>query len=258
LNPLRNIGGASIRGERIKMYDQAIVLLAKLLLAGGGLAAIIWKIVEHFGTKWLTTEFEKRVKALEHEHDKEIEQLRSDLTRAFDRRSKLHQREFEVLPEVWAKTCDAYWNTRGLVSSIQSHPDLNRMSGPQLEAFIAECDVRDWQKEELQREADKTRYYADKIFWHRLQKTRGMVTAASNTLGKLGIFINKDTRKRIDDLTSLLWSSLAEEEMNHSERPVPRLKDDIGRLMKDGEKMREDLESEIRDILWEGSHASSP
>lgn len=238
------------------MYDQAIVFLAKLLLAGGGLAVVIWKLLERFGSGWLESEFDKRLKALEHEHNKEIERLRSDLTRAFDRRSKLHQREFEVLPEVWAKTCDAYWNTRGLVSLIQSHPDLNRMSGPQLEDFLSECELREWQKDELRREGDKTRYYMDKVFWHRLQKTRGMVTAASNALGKLGIFINKDTRQGIDDLNSLLWNALVEEEMNHAERPVPRLRDDISRLLKEGEKLRDDLESEIRDILWEKSQGA--
>jgi hypothetical protein len=239
------------------MYDNAIVFLAKLLLAGGGIAAIVWRLLQAFGSKWLSAEFDKRLKALEHEHNKEIERLRSDLTRAFDRRSKLHQREFEVLPEVWAKTCDAFWHTRSLVSSIQSHPDLNRMSQPQLESFIADCELRDWQKDELRRENDKTHYYIDKIFWRRLQHARALVTAASNSLGKLGIFLNKDTRQRLDDLTSLLWSSLLEEEMNNAERPVPRLRDDISRLMKDGEQLREGLESEIREILWQESLGAS-
>lgn len=235
------------------MYDQAIVFFAKLLLAGGGLAAIIWKFWESFASKWITAEFDKRLKALEHERNIEIERLRSDLTRSFDRRSKLHQREFDVLPDIWARTCDAYWSTRGIVSSVQTHPDLNRMSAPQLEDFLSECDLRDWQKEELRRESDKTRYYLDKVFWHRLQSARGMVTAASNALGKLGIFINRETRQRIDDLNSLLWNALVEEELNHVQRVVPRIRDDISRLMKEGEKLREDLESEIRDILWGGS-----
>lgn len=238
------------------MYDVVIVFLAKLLLAGGGIAVIVWGVLQAFGSKWLSAEFDKRLKALQHEHNKEIERLRSDLTRAFDRRSKLHQREFEVLPEVWAKTCDAYWQTRSLVSPIQSHPDLNRMSAPQLESFIADCELLEWQKEELRQEKDKTRYYMEKSFWHRLQNTRALVTAASNSLGKLGIFINKDTRQRLDDLTSLLWSSLVEEEMNRAERPVPRLRDDISRLMKDGEQLRESLESEIREILWQESQGA--
>jgi len=238
------------------MYDDAIVFLAKLLLAGGGIAAVIWKLLQAFGSKWLSAEFDKRLKALQHEQDKEIERLRSDLTKAFDRRSKLHQREFEVLPEVWAKACDAFWHTRSLVSPIQSHPDLSRMSGPQLESFIENCELLDWQKAELRQEKDQSLYYRDKIFWHRLQNTRRLVTEASNSLGKLGIFINKDTSKKLDDLTSLLWSSLAEEEMNHAERPVPRLRDDISRLMKDGEGLMEDLESEIREILWQESHGA--
>ena len=235
------------------MYNDAIVFLAKLLLAGGGIAAIVWQLLKAFGSKWLSNEFDKRLRALEHEHNKEIERLRSDLTRAFDRRSKLHQREFDVLPEVWAKTCDAYWHTRSLVSPAQSYPDLNRMSAPQLDSFVAGCELLDWQKIELKNEKDKTRYYIKEVFWHRLRNAQGLVTAASNSLGKQGIFINKETRQRLDDLTSLLWSSLSEEEMNQAEGFIPRVRKDSDRLMSEGEQLRESLESEIRDILWQES-----
>lgn len=239
------------------MEDELLLFLAQVLLAGGGIAAIVWKLLQTFGSTWLSTEFDKRLRAIQHEHNKEIERLRSDLTRAFDRRSKLHQREFEVLPEVWARTCDAYWQTRSLVSPAQFHPDLNRMSQPQLESFIAGCELLDWQKDELRQESDKTRYYADKLFWHRLQQARGLVTAASNSLGKLGIFIHKDTRDRLDALNSLLWSALLEEEINRAERTDPRLRDDIGRLLKDGDQLRESLESEIRETLWDESRRPS-
>ena len=233
------------------MADQIAIFLAKLVTYGGGVALITYTVMRIFASKWLSLEFDKKLRAYEHEHNKEIERLRSELTRSFDKRSKLHQREFEALPDVWSKVCDAYWNVRGLVSPFQQHPDLNRMNPGQLESFISGSDLASWQKDEIRGTSDKTRYYIDNIFWHRLHECRKLVTQASNSLGKSGIFISADTRRKLDELTQLLWNALTEEELNHSDRPSPRLKEDIDKLMKEGEELKETLEEEVRNILWE-------
>ncbi len=233
------------------MTDQIITLLANVVVAGGGAFVVAYAAVRHFGAAWLSAAFEKRTKRIEHEYNKDIERLRSELTRSLDRRSKLHQREFEVLPEVWGNVCDAYWKTRSLVHPFKQMPALDRMSGAQLNSFIDECELPKWQRDELRQTQDKTTFYMEKIFWVRLSECRGCVTSASNLLGKQGIFINKDTQRKLDDLMKLLWDALAEEEMNHQVNAKPRLRDDIDRLLKDGDTIREDVEADIRRIIWD-------
>ncbi|CAE1136319.1 hypothetical protein [Xanthomonas euroxanthea] len=76
---------------------------------------------------WLNEKFKSRLQGLAHTQNREIERLRSELTTFFDRATKLHQREFELLPLVWDEVHEAFWSTAALASSFQTYPDLNRM-----------------------------------------------------------------------------------------------------------------------------------
>lgn len=221
-----------------------------VVVAGGGLSLIIYQIFKHLAAKWLDSRFDTNLQKLVHEQNKEIEQLKSNLTRAFDRVSKLHQREFEVLPEVWAKTNDAYWATRSLVASIQTYPDLNRMQPAQLEEFIVKCELAEWQKDELRASTNMTEYYRDNIYWHRLQGAQNALRAANVTLSKSGIFIRPEIKTNLDDLLDLAWRAISEDEINHQHNPQPRLREDIAKLNSQGDKIRAELEQQIRERLY--------
>jgi hypothetical protein len=232
------------------MYDEFFKILGQILVAGGGIIFITYQAFKYLAAKWLDARFAKNLQHLIHEQTKEIENLRNELTKSFDRKAKLHQREFEVLPDLWAKTNDAYWQTKSLVSILQSHPDLNRMNESHLLKFITECELADWQKEELQKEQDKTKYFIEKIFWHKAFETKQKITNASSTLGRNGIFINSITREKLDTFLTLLWTAVVEKERDHESSPRPRSYKDIDELNANGEKMRKVLEQEIQDILW--------
>jgi len=87
--------------------------------AGGGLTLIAYQIFKRFAVKWLDSKFEERLQALKHKHGKEIERLRFEIAKLLDRATKLHQREFEVLPEAWSKLNDAFWNTQSVSRSVK-------------------------------------------------------------------------------------------------------------------------------------------
>jgi len=93
------------------------------------------------------------LEAYKHQQQKELEELRFKISGLLDRTTKLHQREFEVLPEAWAKLVIAHAKVQGLVSAFQEHPDLDRMTPKQLEEFIQNSQLKQWQKDEL-RSAD--------------------------------------------------------------------------------------------------------
>jgi hypothetical protein len=55
------------------------------------------------GEKWLNAKFEERLAQYKHAQQKEIEQLRFRINSLMDRTTKLHQHEFDVLPEAWSR-----------------------------------------------------------------------------------------------------------------------------------------------------------
>jgi len=190
------------------------------------------------------------LQSLKHEHDQEIEGLRFKIAALLDRAVKLHQREFEVLPEAWSKLNDAYWYVKSFVSALQSYPDIDRMSTPHQKEFIDSSPLQEWQKEELKKEANKTNLYAKQIFWHKLEEAQRKCRDANIYLVKNGIFVQKEIREKLSKMNDLIWNALIEHQVNEEHDVRPRDRKSIGRLNDEGEPLMKDLEGRIHQRLW--------
>jgi hypothetical protein len=89
------------------MLNDILADIVKLIVAGGGLVAIAFALFKFVGEKWLD-------KWLTAKFDKEIEHLRLKNNVLMNRTAKLHQWEFEVLPEAWSRLNDAFTTISGL------------------------------------------------------------------------------------------------------------------------------------------------
>lgn len=76
-------------------------LVGLVLGAGGGVAIVAYALLRFFGEKWMNAKFEERLAAFKHAQEKELEELRYKINALLDRTVKLHQKEFDVIPEAW-------------------------------------------------------------------------------------------------------------------------------------------------------------
>ena len=231
--------------------DTILKAVGLIVLGGGGLAAIVYSFFRFLGAKWLETKFSERLEAYKHKQQKELEELRFRINSLFDRTTKLHQREFDVLPEAWGQLNDAYWFTRSFTSPLQTYPDLRRMTAAHLEDFLKDCPLTGWQKDELRASEDKTQYYQDAIFWHRLAECRKAARDCHVYLLKSGIFLPADLRRKFKDIEDLIWAAIQEHEMIKTYPEMRKLRDTKEeKLRVDGEKMLEALEADVSGRLW--------
>ena len=219
-------------------------------MAGGGVSLIVYQAFKYLAVKWLDARFEERLQDLKHQHGKEIEELRFKISAMLDRTVKLHQREFEVLPEAWSKLNDAFWNTRGFVSPLQTYPDIDGMIPQQQEDFITSCRLLDWQKTELRQANKKNEIYQKHIFWQNLNDAKIKSQDAYTYLIKNGIFINDEIRAKFTVIHDLVWKALIEHQFNVEDEIRPRLREDIGKLLKEGEGLMKELERSVHQRLW--------
>src|SRR5690349_9662567 len=120
-----------------------------VVIAGGGIGAIAVGILKVFGDKWLNAKFGERLEAYKHAQQRELEELRFQINALMDRTVKLHQREFEVLPEAWGKLIDTYSKTQAHLSFFQQYPDLERMVEATLREFIEKTPFEQWREDEI-------------------------------------------------------------------------------------------------------------
>ena len=148
----------------LDMLYKIAAAVGAFVIAAGGFTAISLLAFKLLGERWVGNEFAKRLETFKHEQQKEIEQVKFQINRLFDRATKLHQREFEVVPKAWNLLLNARRRTDALTAALQSYPDLSRMSSLQRSEYIETCDLENWQKEELKGSSDMNKYYQDAIF----------------------------------------------------------------------------------------------
>ena len=98
------------------METAILQFIGKVIAYGGGAAAVAHALFTFLGKKWI-----------EHKLNKELEQVRYRINTLFSRVTKIHEKEFEVLPEAWYKMQDALGRISHFTSLFQQYPDLTQL-----------------------------------------------------------------------------------------------------------------------------------
>lgn len=222
-----------------------------MVVGVGAVGTFAWWVFRTFSEKWLNAKFEERLAAYKHEQQKELEHLKFAINAQMDRATKLHQKEFEALPEAWALLMNAHGIIISLVSRYQSHPDLNGMRPDQAEDFIVNCNLAEWQRQLVRDAKDKTNAYRDQIEPFKIARAKKASRKFHLYFRKNGIFIREPIKQQFGALDELMLSALSEHLMNfqHQTREFKS----IDRLASEGEKMVKALENEVQQRLWDST-----
>jgi hypothetical protein len=231
------------------LFGAAVFALSTLT----GLALWLFKLL---GEKWLSSKFSERLEAFKHDQQKEIEHLRFEINKLFDRTTKLHQQEFDVLPKAWSLLVTSNNSARGLTAALQSYPDLSRMLPEELDEFLSKSPLENWQKEELKNETDRNGYYQRAIFWYRLSAVRKEHRKFALFLRRKGIFLPPALKDKFRQVEDLIWDALAECELNKNDAVWPKRLGDQDKLRKEGELLMKQLETEVQERLWNSERLS--
>ncbi|MGK3726739.1 hypothetical protein [Stenotrophomonas sp. 6O] len=224
-----------------------------VVTAGGGAGLVVYTSLKHFAASWLEDKFKSRLQEMVHDQNKEIERLKSDLTRTFDRITRLHQQEFEILPLVWDEVHEAFWQTASLVSSFQSYPDLNAMTTAHLREFVAQCELDAWQKAELLEADDKSAKFRFFDYWRAASRARKAHLSALNKTSRHAIFLPESLKNEFLRILSNISTALVQHEIyfKHPVRASSQDSTDKIEWMGDaGRKEMDQLEAVIRSRLW--------
>jgi hypothetical protein len=235
-----------------------LAAVGAVVVGAGGLTAIAFLLFKWLGEKWLSNKFAEHLEAFKHEQQKEIEHVRFEINKLMDRTTKLHQREFEILPKAWALLVKSYHSVRGVTASLRSYPDFSRMTPPHLEEFLADCPLQEWQKLELRQATDQNKYYQDAIFSHHTNLARVANRKSAIYLARNGIFMPPPLKIKFDELDQLAFGALIEHEMNKQHDLIPRQRAEQMKFLKEGERLLKEIEVEVQKRLWMSVESDPP
>ena len=215
------------------MPHEILKTLLAILAAGGGGAVIAWGIFAKFGDRWVEHRFAKRLEAFKHEEAKELEHLRHQITSLFSRISKIHDREFEILPTAFLYLHKAYGACFALCAALQTFPALSQMGESHFAEFVEACRLPAFRKQELLQAADRDEYYRRWIFWTDIAEAKSLQKDFHNFLVMNRIFMTEDLRKQFTEIDNLIISVLTAQEID---RQMPgggllaRASDDLAKI----------------------------
>lgn len=226
-------------------------VIGYIVVGAGAVGTFAWWMFRTFSEKWLNAKFEERLAAYKHEQQKELEHLKFAINAQMDRATKLHQKEFEALPEAWSRLMDAHGIIMSVVSRLQSTPDLNAMQIDQFEDFIVHSKLAEWQRQLVRDAKDKTSTYKNQIKPFKIARAKKASRKFYLYFRKNGIFIREPIKQQFDALDQLMLAALSEHEMNfqHQTREYAS----IDRFNSEGEKMVKALEAEVQKRLWDST-----
>ncbi|GEM_PF-2273466 len=233
--------------------------LPLIITAGGGGGVVAFGLFKAFGAKWLDSRFSHQLERLKRDHATEMEHLRFRIAQLLDRTTKLNQREFEVLPDIWQKADDAHYKTRSLIAMFKEGIDLTNMSDAQLEDFLDKSDLEGWQKLELKSKNNfqRTKYYSDIERRRDLYNALLAGQALNQAVSRSSIYIHPDTFPKIDAFANRIWDVLTTwrlyAQMRAEGDPIEKVDkstDPIELYRKDGQDAFDELGNYLRARYW--------
>lgn len=190
------------------IFQYAWAKIGLVLTAGGGGAAVAWLFFSAFGKNWLSQHFKKELEQIRADGKKEIELLRHTINSEYSRISKIHDKEFEVLPKAWELLHHAFGNAYSMTRGMKYCPEFDRMSDRDFADFISESKLSDSIKQRLMEAPNKSQYYREHAAVEELTKAKKSQIELNNYLYLNSIFMTDELRVRFQGMNKAISSAL--------------------------------------------------
>jgi len=227
-----------------EIFNEILKVVGGLAAIGTTTVGLAYLVFRIFTTKWIDHRFSERLEAFKHQQNQEIEHLRFRINTMMDRNVKLHQREFDVLPETWTLLTEAFFTIEPIAIGFQQYPDLDRMAEDHLDEFLEKSLLTAVQRAELKSAPKKVEYYRDVKAAHDLNHAVDAYNHFHRTLCKNGIFIIEELKRKFTEIDGLLKEAIIERQLQ------PTKFDKAMTLHSQGRRLLSALEQDVQARLW--------
>jgi len=186
--------------------QETLAWFGQLILYGSGSVSIAYFFFIVIGRKWIENKFSEQLDKNKHEQAKELESLKFKINSLFNRVSKMQEKEFEVLPVAWSKLKDAHGPLMVCVLGFQEYSSLSRMTGDELEEFLASTDLLETQKQQLRTSDDKDKLYSKILTMIQIHKARIAYSDFHSYIEKNRIFLRKEIKEKFMKVDTIMWN----------------------------------------------------
>lgn len=227
-----------------EIFPEVLQFIGGVAAIGTTTVGLAYAAFRIFTTKWIDHRFSERLEAFKHQQNQEIEHLRFRINTLMDRTVKLHQREFDVLPETWSLLTEAFFTIEPIAIGLQQYPDIDRMTEDHLDEFLVQSPLTAVQKTEIKATPNKIEYYRIVKAGYDLNNAVEIYNHFHATLSKNGIFIMRELKRKFTEIDGMLKEAIIERQVQ------PTKFDRAMTLHSQGRQLLSALEQHVQARLW--------
>ncbi|NEJ26155.1 hypothetical protein GR247_40210 [Rhizobium leguminosarum] len=231
-----------------------VAFIATFGLTLAAVVAAAWAAFQWFGQKWIENKFAKGLEEYKAGQAQELEKLKHKINSAFDRITRLHNREFEVLPDLWGKLVEAKQWANAYTSPMQSYARVEYLGDDALRQFLDGTSFAEWQKREIMEARNKQDQYIKTYNRYRYADVLGKLREFDLSFSKNGIFLQSELKDTMRKMLNIIHHALVEHNVNEEENVRPRIRDASKTFEKEGETLFLRIEKAVSDRLWESAN----
>lgn len=169
---------------------------AQLLAAGGGGAIVAYFLFKYLGDNWI-----------KHKLATNLERAKSEISLLAARKMKLHDREYVVFPELWARLNRAFARLGTAVNPLKEFADLSRLNETDLDKWLAGSNLSDNERDFLHDASDKNSAYSRILNRRSLHKAHDEFLRFHTYFRENRIFLSPDIKEKLDLIDDLIQDS---------------------------------------------------
>jgi len=231
--------------------ELVLAYVGKIVLWLVSAAGVAWAAFKFLPERWVQHRFERQLEQQRNEHAQQLEEARHRLNMLAKRMSKLHDKEFDAISEIWEKLNEALALIGSLVSALQTFPDLDREDDPHFKAFVDGSNLEQVDKNELlgKLPGDRNEFYQRRIFRYRLRDARKACAELHRAIQRNSIFLEPKLLELLRKVESEAWRTLTTREIGE-EAGDRKLSREAGeRLDKEIVPLKDEIERQVQKRL---------
>lgn len=244
------------------MADSIFAFFGQIIVAGGGGALISLLLFRWLGTKWIENKFAERLEQLKHDQTVVVARLRVEIESMLSGALKFQEREFEVLPGVWAKLDAAFYRVnlfcRITANSQDAEDYISNYSDLELEEYLALPGNNFTEKTKREIRAapgpERAKIAESDHFWSGFLKCHDLLDDYNKYFLSNTIFLPADLKEKLAAIADVLLRGLESMKFaayySDDEESYKKSKQEgYARLQDQGEPLRAEIEDLIRKRL---------
>jgi hypothetical protein len=232
------------------MLEGLLIAILNLLVgAAGAIGGLALTMFTKFGERLVAYRFDQRLERYKSELEREVENLRAQLSHLSDRGARSNEFEYNAITSAWESYTKAHQATLQCVVLPSEHPNFDQLPAEQLDDYLKTTSFSEAQRKQMREVHNKNEMYSKIERLRAINQAGAAIHEGHQVLANKGIFIPSELEGQFDAALRFCGKAWVVEKMNYSYGHAAGSSKVIDEFLEGERAVRDALKIAVRDRI---------